>query len=56
MEPMKEEDIRQYFLQNGGSVRNTDIVNYFRAYLSNPAIRGTTVLYMSYQGLLFTFI
>ncbi|XP_021950465.1 uncharacterized protein LOC110847777 isoform X2 [Folsomia candida] len=49
MEPMKEEDIRQYFLQNGGSVRNTDIVNYFRAYLSNPAIRDQArVLFKTY--------
>lgn len=37
---MSEEDIRQYFVRNGGVVRNTDIVNYFRTYLSNPAIKG----------------
>lgn len=47
MEPLKlmtEQDIQQYFLQNGGSVRNTDIVNYFRMYLSNPATRGDNKL------------
>lgn len=37
---MTEEDIRQYFVRNGGVVKNTDIVNYFRPYLSNPAFKG----------------
>jgi len=41
---MSEDDIRQYFIQNGGIVRNTDIVTYFRTYLSNPAIRGESFL------------
>ncbi|CAL8148375.1 unnamed protein product [Orchesella dallaii] len=36
---MSEEDIRQYFIRNGGVVKNTDIVNYFRTYLSNPTIK-----------------
>jgi hypothetical protein len=40
---MSEEDIKQYFIQNGGIVRNTDIVNYFRPYLSNPAVRGDLI-------------
>ncbi|CAG7734514.1 unnamed protein product [Allacma fusca] len=46
---MSEEDVRQYFLQNNGIVRNTDIVNYFRFYLSDPHIRDEArVLFKSY--------
>lgn len=41
---MSEEDIRQYFVKNGGIVKNTDIVNFFRPYLSNPAIKGKTTI------------
>lgn len=37
---MTEEDVRQYFIRNGGVVKNTDIVNYFRPYLSNAAMKG----------------
>ncbi|OXA44956.1 uncharacterized protein LOC118437964 [Folsomia candida] len=49
MELMNEEDIRQYFISNGGSVRNTDIVNRFRVYLSNPAVRDEArVLFKTY--------
>lgn len=34
------EEIRKYLLENGGSVRNHDLVKYFKKFLTDPETRG----------------
>lgn len=34
------EEIRKYLLENGGSVRNHDLVKYFMKFLTDPETRG----------------